>query len=536
MVNHYRNNSKTQPERYFYALLFLFQPWRDIDELKNGCDTYSESFLTVQTILKEAMNYHKKLTDLEECIEAVKEMVNQKKNEPSQHNPNDRDENALECEPFEIGDAMKDFHDAANNVNGDELSEIIAGLNIDQKSIFDKVISAINSKKEILRLFVSGEGGTGKSRLIQALQGYIKQNLGKETAVTAPTGIAAFNVNGSTVHRLFQLPVEHGGTTKKYKQLSNAVLKILRDELKNISLIIIDEVSMILNVTLMYINLRLMDIFKTYECDEGWFGKKHILVIGDLLQLPPVREGPCYLQMFGEQVQKFLGCLAGHNLWSLFQYKVLTINMRQKGDETYRQLLSRIRFGTLLTSDMQLLQTRQLKFNSSSYSMKLDELCEYINHLPADTVCLLPTCHLCETLNSAMLEKIESEKIELIAQDQLNCSKFLKNKVTKLLNKYEEDHSRTAGLAKSITIKIGTRIMIRRNIDVTLGLVNGTIGTIISVTRSIDKKGDIDKITIVVPGGKECAIERVSVKFEVMEKVNFPYVLAMVSLYTKVKA
>ena len=61
--------------------------------------------------------------------------------------------------------------------------------------------------------------------------------------------------------------------------------------------------------------------------------------------------------------------------------------------------------------------------------------------------------------------------------------------------------------------------MIRRNIDVTLGLVNGTIGTIISVTRSIDKKDDIDKITIVLPGGKECAIERVSVKFEVMEKV-----------------
>ena len=146
LVNHYRNNSKTPPERYFYALLLLFQPWRDIDELKNGCDTYSESFLTVQTILKEAMNYHKKLTDLEECIEAVKEMENQKKNEPSQNNPNDRDENALECEPFEIGDAMKDFHDAANNVNGDELSEMIAGLNIDQKSIFDKVISAINSK------------------------------------------------------------------------------------------------------------------------------------------------------------------------------------------------------------------------------------------------------------------------------------------------------------------------------------------------------------------------------------------------------
>ncbi|CAG5047433.1 unnamed protein product [Parnassius apollo] len=52
----------------------------------------------------------------------------------------------------------------------------------------------------------------------------------------------------------------------------------------------IDEVPMISNVTLAYINLRICEVFDTSDVEDGWFGKKHILVLGDLLQLPPVRE------------------------------------------------------------------------------------------------------------------------------------------------------------------------------------------------------------------------------------------------------
>jgi len=136
-------------------------------------------------------------------------------------------------------------------------------------------------------LYVSGEGGTGKSYLIKTIKCWIKQNLKKDTAIAAFTGIAAFNINGLTVHRLLQLPVEHG-QIPKYKQLSDHVLKILRAELKNVILFIIDEVSMISNLTLKYIHLRLSEIFDIIDCDDGWFGKKHILLFGDLLQLPPI--------------------------------------------------------------------------------------------------------------------------------------------------------------------------------------------------------------------------------------------------------
>jgi len=157
---------------------------------------------------------------------------------------------------------------------------MVTQLNIDQKRIFDRITAGISDENnEVLRLYVSGEGGTGKSFLIKTIRFWIKKYIGKDIAVTALTGIAAFNIDGLTIHRLFQLPVEHGHTAK-YKQLSDIVLKIIRDELKNVVLIIIDEVSMISNITLMYTHLRLTKIFNTIDCDNGWFGKKHILLFG----------------------------------------------------------------------------------------------------------------------------------------------------------------------------------------------------------------------------------------------------------------
>jgi len=89
--------------------------------------------------------------------------------------------------------------------------------------------------------------------------------------------------------------------------LSDIALKTLREQLKNTALIIIDEVSMISNITLMYINLRLCEIFNTSDEKEGWFGKRHILLFGDLLQLPPVHDNPAYVKLTTEEVNKYLG-------------------------------------------------------------------------------------------------------------------------------------------------------------------------------------------------------------------------------------
>ena len=87
-----------------------------------------------------------------------------------------------------------------------------------------------------------------------------KENLkDKRITVNALTSIVAYSVQGLTIHKLFQLPVQHKDTPK-YKTLSDQVIDILREELRNVELFIIDEVSMISNITFIYLYLRLCEI------------------------------------------------------------------------------------------------------------------------------------------------------------------------------------------------------------------------------------------------------------------------------------
>ena len=80
----------------------------------------------------------------------------------------------------------------------------------------------------------------------------------------------------------------------KYRPLSRSdhALKATRDVMRNVTLVSFDEISMVSNVTLLYIHLRLTEIFQTQEVEDGWFGNRNMLFLGDLLQVPPVLEGP----------------------------------------------------------------------------------------------------------------------------------------------------------------------------------------------------------------------------------------------------
>lgn len=98
--------------------------------------------------------------------------------------------------------------------------------------------------------------------------------MNKSVLVTAPTGIAAYIVNGMTIHRLLQLPIEHGNSTV-YTKLNDEQLHRIRQSLSNFVLLIIDEISMVSNITLMYIHLRLSEIFDTLEKDDG-FGRLNL--------------------------------------------------------------------------------------------------------------------------------------------------------------------------------------------------------------------------------------------------------------------
>ena len=125
-----------------------------------------------------------------------------------------------------------------------------------------------------LHMFISGVGGTGKSFLIERIcfvDSLWKAKPGElSCAIVAPTGLAAFNVGGLTIHRLFQLPIEHEGKTTGYWSLPKDTQKKFQTTFRPLKIIIVDEVSMVSNLNLTYLHLKLDDIY----CSNDWFGSK----------------------------------------------------------------------------------------------------------------------------------------------------------------------------------------------------------------------------------------------------------------------
>lgn len=80
------------------------------------------------------------------------------------------------------------------------------------------------------------------------------------------------------------------------------------------------------------------EIFDTNDAEDGWFGRKHILLFGDLLQLLLIREDSVFVQLLHDKINTCVGSLTAVNLWTtLFYYDEMTISMRQQDDDTYRQ-------------------------------------------------------------------------------------------------------------------------------------------------------------------------------------------------------
>lgn len=155
---------------------------------------------------------------------------------------------------------------------------------------FELTLNFINYTNE--SVFLTGRAGTGKTTLLK----HIKQNSIKKMVVLAPTGVAAINAGGSTLHSFFQLPFSPfiptssgygmGDVVDKNSLLAKVKISGQRKAIINeLELIIIDEISMVRPDTLDAIDTLLQHHRNKYGQP---FGGVQMLFIGDLLQLPPV--------------------------------------------------------------------------------------------------------------------------------------------------------------------------------------------------------------------------------------------------------
>ena len=153
LINHWENNPANEPEKYYYALLLLFQPWRDTDELKGDEPSYVEAFHKKQSCLSEAMRYHDKLNKIRDAMKAMEQLVENEVANGKKETQQDDDILPDGCVPIETEVAMKDFQDMVDNVvvSPIDLENSILQFNTDQARIFKKITSTMESGNKILR-------------------------------------------------------------------------------------------------------------------------------------------------------------------------------------------------------------------------------------------------------------------------------------------------------------------------------------------------------------------------------------------------
>lgn len=324
-------------------------------------------------------------------------------------------------------------------------------------------------------LFLTGKAGTGKSTFLR----YVSKNTKKKHVILAPTGIAAINAGGSTLHSFFHLPFHpllptdarySNRNMRKTLKYSGDHIKLLRE----VDLIIIDEISMVRADIIDFID-RLLRVFNKRMHEP--FGGKQLLLVGDIFQLEPVlkEDERRLVQPFYPSSYFFSA-----KVWQEMQ--LVSIELRKvyrQNDTAFINILDRIRENSPRQSDLQTLN-RRVGANLDTHNGKL--AITLASH--RGTVDYINDRHLAELLGE---ESIFNGEIK---------GEF---PITSLPTPME------------LHLKPGAQVIFVKN-DKDKRWVNGTLG----VVSSIDVEKEI--ICVVTEDGAELDVER-----EMWENVRYTY-------------
>ncbi len=314
--------------------------------------------------------------------------------------------------------------------------------------------------------FLSGGAGCGKSHVIKCIHSeatkILRQlpRLQEEGDLSVPTvllsaftGTAAFNISGKTLHSLLKLP---RSLKPPYQGLGNAIDEV-RARLRDVEILIIDEVSMISKDLFTYVNWRLQQI----KGSKKPFGGVSCLVVGDYYQLPPLGKAKP-LCVYEDDVLDF---------WKdNFQIITLTEIMRQKEDLAFAELLNRLRVKQ---------KTEALREDDRALllqAVKKPEDC------PRDALHIFATNKEVHKYNTETVQALFTDIITIDAEDYRKDPKTGRMKrLNKPLTGKKDD------LLDTMQVAVGVRVMVTRNLDVEDGIVNGCFGTIANiVTKTKD--------------------------------------------------
>lgn len=318
-------------------------------------------------------------------------------------------------------------------------------------------------------IFLTGGAGTGKSYLLTKWLESLDDSC--STVLAAPTGIAATNINGQTLHRTFQIPFSFYDPVEDAIQRGERTHQNQKDFYNSLDLLCIDEISMCRSDVFTYIDTLLRTALDTNEP----FGGIRVITIGDPFQLPPVvpknerakLPKPWFFQTTAWQE-------------AAFTTANLTHCYRQGDDKEFANILNRIRYGQFTGSDATILNNQRV-VEPDPHAMILGTTNAAVN-----------------TINERKLAELNTPVVSFAMEYQnFEPDYHIEKNILALVN---------------LQLKIGARVMLITNGPC---WCNGSLGTITKICADSAKPDfDEDFINVELDDGIEIAVKRHTWKSE----------------------
>jgi hypothetical protein len=448
LVIRYKYLKVQNGESFFYQQLLLSTPCRSENELLNNYSSYREKYLSLHPDFSNSI------------FNSVNTLENENK-----HSLQNQFDTII----------SKILEDLMSNITP-QIAEILsiqlnalkleppifpqnAMLNLpeEQYILYNTIVSnlgPLHSKKYPF-FFITGSGGTGKSFITRLIIDWLESQH-KTYLLTAPTGVAAQNISGSTIHSALRLTQSGSG----YQSLAFYDLEF-KKKLQSIQVLIIDEISMVSASLFNFIS----NLFARIHNSDIAFGGISVIVVGDLTQLPPVK---------GEAV--FYS-----SVWQLFYPLFLYKSQRHHEDEEFYQMLEEIRFG---------------RISDTTWTKLMDRAESYTNNQSSNS--LLTTTHIvgyCETskqINNSICNILPVNIDKYIVAESIDFldGKHISSELTQTAFKSKTN------MPTTLRLQQGARVMYLNNSLIKDGICNGTIGVI----TDLDKQQPSVQIAFCVHG------------------------------------
>jgi len=296
-------------------------------------------------------------------------------------------------------------------------------MNDEQRRILDFVKTGKN-------VFMTGSAGTGKSFTLKEIVKWAHARM-LSVAVTSSTGTSAISIGGRTVHSYLGIGLAQKDAYQLYLHVKRKNQPKVK-QLQELSILIIDEVSMISANLLDKISAYLQHIRKS----PFPFGGLQVILCGDMCQLPPVNGEFCFLSDTWKQ--------------SNFCCVELIKQMRQEGDQSFAKLLDQLRFGKCSDETLQILRScREPNFGE-----------------------VRPTILYSKNINVDVINEREYKKLlDGNAERKIYITSFSEHKQSKFW-------AESLKIPETVDICIGAQVMLTVNLCVEEGLANGSRGVI----------------------------------------------------------